>query len=153
MVFDFITDHYLDIDVIDYSKPEFYDINGDGLQDLIIGEDFGGLHLFLNTTETSVDPEQTGPENYELLSSYPNPFNPATHILYSLSRPGNVSVKVFNVNGRLVKDLLDGKQIDGSHELVWDGRNQNGEFVASGIYFCRLKTDSEIRTIKMLLQK
>jgi hypothetical protein len=87
-----------------------------------------------------------------LQSSYPNPFNPTTTIEYSLARKGKVTIAVYDIAGRLVKRLLVDELVEaGDHRVVWDGKNENGVKVASGVYFCSMKTAEEVSGIKMIL--
>jgi hypothetical protein len=87
-----------------------------------------------------------------LRSSYPNPFNPTTTIEYSLARKGRVTITVYDIAGRLVKRLLTGELVEaGDHQVHWDGTNENGVRVASGVYFCSMKTVDEVAGIKLIL--
>lgn len=83
----------------------------------------------------------------------PNPFNPKTEISFSLPSDQKVSLKIYNVEGRLVKTLVSGSRIAGSHQVFWSGNNDRGDRVASGLYFYRLTTDSGVLTRKMTLLK
>ena len=98
------------------------------------------------------------PEKTALLANYPNPFNPETWIPYHLAVPTEVTLHIFAVNGALVRTLDLGHQHAGmyqsqSHAAYWDGRNQLGEPVASGIYFYRLTAGDFTATRKMLIMK
>jgi len=73
--------------------------------------------------------------------NHPNPFGPATVIEYDLSRPGRVTVKVFDVRGASVRTLVDGIQERGSHVARWDGRDDGGNAVGAGIYFYAVETE------------
>ncbi len=87
-----------------------------------------------------------------LRSSYPNPFNPTTTIEYSLARKGKVTIAVYDIAGRLVKRLLVDELVEaGDHEVYWDGKNENGVTVASGVYFCSMRTAGEVSGIKLIL--
>jgi len=88
-----------------------------------------------------------------LRQNYPNPFNPETTISYYLPKASEVSVKVFNVKGQLVRTLYQDTQGKGSHSLKWNGKDNSGRDAASGIYFYTLKTDSTALSKKMLLMK
>jgi flagellar hook assembly protein FlgD len=70
-----------------------------------------------------------------------------------LSEPGLVSLKVYNTLGQLVRTIVDGQKPEGHHEAVWDGRNETGASVASGIYIYRMISGSFVQTKKMLLMK
>lgn len=93
------------------------------------------------------------PQDYSLEQNYPNPFNPATVIAFSLSEPGDISLEVFDILGRRVVTLANGARDAGIHRVVWDGQSEQGEPVASGMYFYRLQTSRFTQTRKMLLLK
>ncbi|UCH66955.1 MAG: T9SS type A sorting domain-containing protein [Ignavibacterium sp.] len=86
--------------------------------------------------------------SYELFNNYPNPFNPSTNIRYQLPEPGNVSLKVFDVLGREVMELVDEQQAAGSYNINFEASD-----LASGIYFYRLKAGSYVSIKKMMLLK
>jgi hypothetical protein len=89
----------------------------------------------------------------DLSQNYPNPFNPQTTIAFSLKERGNVSLKVYNVSGELVRTLMDEAQDKGAHTKVWDGRNDAGQSVSSGVYFYKLVSNNFSQTKKMVLLK
>jgi hypothetical protein len=84
---------------------------------------------------------------------YPNPFNPATTIHYELDEPAHVIVEVYDLAGRRVRALVDADLSSGPASVVWDGRDDRGQGVASGTYFCRLSIGLEHQTLRMLLVK
>jgi len=96
---------------------------------------------------------QAVPAETRLDGNYPNPFNPSTTFRYSLSEPGYVSLKVYNTLGQLVRTVVDQQQLGGHHETVWDGRNETGATVASGVYVYRMTAGSYVETRRMLLVK
>ncbi|RKU37504.1 hypothetical protein C6496_09745 [Candidatus Poribacteria bacterium] len=98
------------------------------------------------------------PEETVLLTNYPNPFNPETWIPYQLAKPTEVTVTIYAADGKLVRTLALGHQPTGvyqskSRAAYWDGRNEVGEPVASGVYFYTLKAGDFTATRKMLIQK
>jgi 5'-nucleotidase/UDP-sugar diphosphatase len=97
--------------------------------------------------------EQTQPHGFQLFQNYPNPFNPETQISYSLSEGTDVRLTIYNMLGQEVKVLVDGYQGAGTNTVVWDGRNQKGERVSSGIYFYKLCVGENVQTKKMSLMK
>ncbi|MCK4271355.1 T9SS type A sorting domain-containing protein, partial [bacterium] len=99
----------------------------------------------------SATPTEALPHTYRLSQNYPNPFNPQTWISYQLPELSSVTVKIYNVRGQLVKTLLDGEQTPGIHRLLWDGRDHSEVPLASGVYFCRMKSNSHAQTVKMVL--
>jgi hypothetical protein len=88
-----------------------------------------------------------------LSQNYPNPFNPQTTIAFTIKDRGAVSIKVYNVNGELVRTLANDSRAAGSYTLVWDGHNDAGQSVSSGVYFYKLVTNSFSQTKKMVLLK
>jgi len=94
------------------------------------------------------------PQRSCLMQNVPNPFNPQTTIAFDLPHKGNVSLRVFDVAGRIVKNLIDGEIYSAvRHEVVWNGRDDAGRQVASGTYFYRLEAGSYSETKRMVLIK
>lgn len=87
------------------------------------------------------------------VGSYPNPFNPVTRIDYVLARGGQASVRVFDLRGRLVRELVDGFLAAGPGSVVWDGRNRDGQAAASGVYFVQVSSGGQRVDHKMVLLK
>lgn len=89
---------------------------------------------------------------FKVNTNYPNPFNPATTISFSLPAPTEITLRIYDVSGRLVKTLADAKPYRiGEHEIVWDGRNGIGALVDSGVYFYRLDAKQNSTFGKMIL--
>jgi subtilisin-like proprotein convertase family protein len=102
---------------------------------------------------TGVDEELSGPSDYALRGVSPNPFNPVTNVSYGAPTDAHVKLAIYNVAGRLVRTLVD-RQIDaGYHVAVWDGRDDNGVEVGSGVYFCRMEAEGFGDAAKMVLLK
>ncbi len=93
------------------------------------------------------------PSVFRLVQNTPNPFNPVTTVAYDVPRDSEVSVRVYDVAGRLVRTLVDGVQDAGAHQIVWDGRSDRGESVGSGIYFCVMEAPGFRDSRKMTLLK
>ncbi|MDX9869556.1 MAG: FlgD immunoglobulin-like domain containing protein, partial [Candidatus Cloacimonadales bacterium] len=89
----------------------------------------------------------------ELGKAYPNPFNPTTTIEFSLKEKQNVSLSIYNVKGQIVKTLVKDQLEKGRHKVVWDGKNNNGQVVGSGIYFYRMDTKDYTKIRKAILLK
>ena len=88
-----------------------------------------------------------------LFQNYPNPFNPATTVKYSVAEPGPVEIRIFNVRGQTVRTLVAEHKPAGPHKKEWDGRNNAGLRVASGVYFCRLRIGTFSSVKKLVLLK
>ncbi|MBD3349325.1 MAG: T9SS type A sorting domain-containing protein [Candidatus Eisenbacteria bacterium] len=88
-----------------------------------------------------------------LVQNRPNPFNPTTTVRYSIPTGSAVKLVVYDLAGREVRSLIDGPRSAGWHEVVWDGRNDHGERVASGVYFLRLENRHSILSRKVVLLK
>ncbi|NIO28947.1 MAG: T9SS type A sorting domain-containing protein, partial [Candidatus Latescibacteria bacterium] len=94
------------------------------------------------------------PLKYELSYNYPNPFNPVTTLRYDVPSPGSVvSIVIYNIKGQAVKRLMNQYKAPGFHSIAWNGKDDRGESVASGIYFVQMKAEGFRQTRKLVLLK
>ena len=119
-----------------------------------------GLYIYKNGRAVTPAPAliTTSPEQTSLLHNYPNPFNPETWIPYHLSQPADVVLTIYSIDGKVVRWLDLGHQAAGYYQskaraAYWDGRNNVGERVASGIYFYTLRVGDFAATKKLLIRK
>ena len=111
--------------------------NGTGTLDVITGVE---------------DEELAGiPEEFALHQNYPNPFNPETTIQYQLPEPANVLVKIYNLQGQLVRTLVNENKEAGFHEIVWDARDETDQSMPSGVYFYRIQAGDFVEVKKLTL--
>ena len=107
-------------------------------------------------SDPAVAPEETGIDDIkevELLQAVPSPFNPSTVIGYAIPAAGHVRLVVFVVNGRLVRTLVDAPVSAGRHRALWQGRDEAGRAVASGVYFYQLEAAGRTLRKRMTLLK
>ena len=88
-----------------------------------------------------------------LYPNYPNPFNPETTIQYSLKSPGWVDISIYNIAGQLIRDLKKGIEESGMHSITWNGRDNDNQAVASGLYYVRMRSNDGFNIMKMMLMK
>ena len=93
------------------------------------------------------------PSSSLLRANYPNPFNPTTTISYYIETDQEVSIDIFNIKGQKVKNLVNGYKTKGDHKVVWNGQDEKGNNVGSGVYFYRMKAGEYQATQKMLMIK
>ena len=111
-----------------------------------------GVNLVVQeTTETEEESKTNLPDHFELSQNYPNPFNPETVIKYQLPIDSKVTIKIYDLLGNEIRTLVDGKQPAGSHSVVWDGKNNFGASVTSGIYFYQINANNEFKQTKRML--
>lgn len=120
--------------------------------------DMDGSHAFFGPFSISYYPDGGNnnpglPLTTELLSAYPNPFNPVTWLRYSLKEPGKVSIQIYNSRGQKVRELSAEHAQPGFYKLIWDGKDSFGKQSSSGIYFYRMSSGSFHQTRKMVLAK
>ena len=96
---------------------------------------------------------ETTPESFILEQNHPNPFNPSTTIRYQLPEAAAVEMRIYNLSGRLVRTLVRGDKSAGSHEAIWNSRDDFGQQVTSGIYWAKLNAGQSVKLIKMSLIK
>ena len=130
------------------------DVDGDGDVDLVVLDHaLGGVHVLkspLGGQMTAVlTPAATRPGQHRLGDSYPNPFNPAVVLPLDLAEDAErVSLTVYDVLGRRVRQVWQGPLEAGSHRLVWDGRDETGKDVAAGVYLYQVEIDGQVEAKK-----
>ncbi len=108
-------------------------------------------NLFENPVGVDITDSEPTPMAYGLAQNFPNPFNPSTRIQFAMPTKGHVSLKIYNVAGQLVKTLQNGVMDAGSHELTWDGSNNLGSNVASGVYFYKINAGDNYENMKKMV--
>jgi len=119
------------------------------------GSGWSGLFLFKYSRSTvfvASRPERNI-EEFTLKQNYPNPFNPITTISYQLPKDSIVELIILNLVGERIRTLVDGMNLAGSHEVMWDGRDEWDRLVPSGIYWVKMKAEKYEKVLKMLLLK
>ena len=100
---------------------------------------------------TSIVNDEITPQDFALFNNYPNPFNPVTTIRYQIPQQVRVNLSIINVSGQKIATLVNEEQPAGSYSVNWQGKDDNGNSVASGVYFFQLRAESFFKVNKMLL--
>jgi hypothetical protein len=108
--------------------------------------------IFEKSTWVEEEP-QSAPRDFCLFQSFPNPFNDQTVIEYQLPKTVEVSLEIYNILGQRVRTLVEKEEQNGSVKVIWNGEDDSGRNLGSGIYFCRLKAGNLEQTQKMVLLK
>lgn len=90
---------------------------------------------------------------FQLMPAYPNPFNSSTRIAFTLPKEQHVNAVIYNLLGQPVRNCVNGIKQPGKHEIIWDGKNNQGNSVVSGVYLLTLKTETEVRQQKLIIMK
>jgi flagellar hook assembly protein FlgD len=109
--------------------------------------------IAIHLTTVANDDDTTIPVVTALQGNYPNPFNPVTTIRFAAKDSGRMSLLVYNTKGQLVRTLVNGDVKAGNHSIVWNGKDDNGKPVSSGVYMYRMQTTGYSKTQKMMLMK
>lgn len=110
--------------------------------------------VFRGFAGTAIEqPEELAPVKFELANNYPNPFNPATTIEFSLDKSSNVNLNIYTITGQLVRTLLNEQMAVGAHKVLFNGMDNAGRPLSSGIYFYQLQTETNSVTKKMVMMK
>jgi len=121
---------------------------------IIAADQFNGLYIFQNDFVTTIDEyNPTLADNFILNNNYPNPFNPITKIPFTIKKSGKIELNIFDLSGRLIKNLINQQLSSGIYSTNWDGTNILGIKVSSGTYFYQLKNANSSIVKKMLLIK
>jgi hypothetical protein len=134
---------------IPYSKPA-----PEGAKDLYVTE--VEYAVMICPTTSAVEDDQGGgsrPRFFELEQNYPNPFNNETIIEFNLQRPAEVTLTIFNVLGQRVRRLAQERISAGAHTIAWDGKDEKGSEVSSGVYFYQIKAGEQSQTKRLVFLK
>ncbi|MCK4653831.1 MAG: right-handed parallel beta-helix repeat-containing protein [Candidatus Cloacimonetes bacterium] len=139
---------------VDYGL-ENYTTRTDSIADIAIVDI--GYHYPNGIVITNIENVEFQPKLYQLFN-YPNPFktsgagrSPATTISFQLSENGEVNLSIYNIKGQKIKTIVNEKLEQGLHQIIWDGKNDNNQYVASGVYFYKLKVNNKNIAIKKYL--
>ena len=111
------------------------------------------MHSYDLNSLVAIEDEAADINSFRLFQNYPNPFNPSTTIEYQLAAAADVKLHVVDMTGREITTLVRARKAAGTHQVVWDGKNHNGQQVASGIYLYSLNIGGQIVTRRMTLLK
>ena len=126
----------------------FYPYNNKMIQITQSGYYMYDIEYTVSETDNIIKPIKSA-----LIGSYPNPFNPSTTIKYSLSSPSYLQMDIYNIKGQKVKSLVNEYRHAGDHSIIWNGTDENGKDVGSGVYFYRMKAEGYVSTKKMVMMK
>ncbi len=141
------------------------DFNGDGLDDFAVRSQtartgpnwIGEVNFFAGwrdiVTDVEIEHDPALPETFQLKQNYPNPFNPETTIEFSLTQRSEVQLVIYNTLGQRVNTILDGTYSAGEYRIRWNGTDDNGKQLASGMYFYKLQTPDIAQSRKMIMLK
>ncbi len=102
---------------------------------------------------TAIEDIGNVPQIYNLRNAYPNPFNPSTTIEFTIPVSNNVKIEIFNIAEQKVRTVLNEQKIAGTHRVVWNGKNEFGQMVSTGMYFVRMNSSHFVNTKKIVLIK
>ena len=113
-----------------------------------------GLYRYNPNANTVVETEQTKtPAAFTLTAVYPNPFNANTTITFNLNKPGKINIAIYNLAGQKVRELATGNYNAVSYSVVWDGKNDSGNPVSSGVYLARMESGGVSKVVRMAMVK
>jgi len=143
-------EHFLDIELINTAEPQLADIDNDGDLDLFVGDFCGGVSFWRNNEFVSVANNiSLSPSVFTLHPCYPNPFNPATTISFTLDRALPLQLKVYSQLGQEISTIINDQITPGSYRVNWDASQ-----FSSGVYFISLESNAGIQqTQKVILIK
>ena len=136
-----------------WAVSQIDDVNGNGTYDVIAGNDDGYVYCLEGNQNVGIGDENMSVSSMNSLSqNYPNPFNTETTIKFTTENSDkNTNITIYNFNGQKIKTLVDKKLSAGTHQIVWDGTNNSGDQVSSGIYFYKLQNNNLNKTKRIIL--
>jgi hypothetical protein len=136
---------FLDTDSLQEGMTYIYKIQSESSNG--VNTDYGPIAIII----THLEDVTTSSKKFVLHQNYPNPFNPVTNIPFSLDKKTLVELKIYDVSGRLVKRFSPKIYYPGNHQIIWDGKNNAGRDISSGIYYYQLSTAENQAMKKMVL--
>ena len=144
-----------------FQPVTIYDLNNDERKDILIPMDkyvnpntVVFSYILVQDTLTAVNESLSDlVYNYSLNQNYPNPFNPSTTIKFVLGNPENTTIKIYNSLGKEITTLINEYIPSGEKEISWNGKDNKGNTVSSGVYFIQMTAGSYRKTIKAVLLK
>ena len=136
------------VELEDTQLSQSFSINGDGCYTIPTPGENNADCITLG-----IDTQNSLPKNISLLNNFPNPFNPTTYIPIKVKNSENISLKIYDMSGRLVKNIFSGSIDSGKHTFHWSGRGTNGKQVGSGVYLYVVKSESVILSKKVVFTK
>ena len=115
--------------------------------------DWDSVSVTLTVSSMGEIPDARIPDKIKLLGNHPNPFNNNTIIKFSLPKQSQIKLLVYSINGRLIRHLADASYSGGIHQIMWDGKDDNGNIVASGTYVYQLTSENQKISHKLILSK
>jgi len=162
--FAYVADDYTGLQIIDVSDPTspkkvgYYerctfavdlDVKGNYV---FIADGDDGLYVLRNDLITGITKKNVSLlRTFKLAQNFPNPFNPTTTIKFSIPETSNITLQIFDLNGQVIRTLLEGYYPSGSYSVEWNGLDDAGRPVSSGMYLYKLKTNQHVAARKMLL--
>ena len=144
---------------VDYTDYSTYQVGKITLVGDVQKMKIGGQQFYIDNVcahlggISNVTPGNYVKRRLELKDNFPNPFNPSTTLRFSLSDEDYVRLTIHDISGRIVRTLIDNTRTAGTHQVVWDGRDSRNAAVATGLYFVRVETSSDVQTQKIALIK
>ncbi|MCD4665785.1 MAG: T9SS type A sorting domain-containing protein, partial [Bacteroidales bacterium] len=119
-----------------------------------VNDEYNSLTVYENQISTNTDVKQTNNENkFRLFQNYPNPFNNSTKINFYLNKGNKINLEIFNIKGQKVKTLVNGFKEAGEHRIIWDGTNDVGTIVSTGLFLYQLRCGEKTSTKKIVYLK
>ena len=107
----------------------------------------------LATVSLAIGDQLQTPEKFQLLQNYPNPFNQSTTIPYDVSQKEHIKAVIYNTLGKQIRTLIDKEVLPGKYVFDWDGKDESGNAVASGVYLCKASLSTNTHNIKIIYMK
>jgi flagellar hook assembly protein FlgD len=139
-----------------YDYKELYSYDNSGLLTETIFQDWSSNN-WINDSRTTNIYESVAINEVEIvttdyrISNHPNPFNPSTTIEFSIQNDSKIDISVFNIKGQKIKTLIQNEFPKGSHSIYWNGDNESGKPVSSGIYYYKLNVNGKTEAVKKCL--
>ncbi len=153
LTYEWLVDDELQTEITEEFIYQFLDLGVIEIKSVVSDEEYSLETIWNVTVDPATGTGEIIPVETTLYQNHPNPFNPTTNIRFSTTKAGNISINIYNIKGEKIKTLVNGAYPIGEHNVVWNGKDNNGKTVSSGVYFYHMLSKEYSSTKKMILMK
>ncbi len=153
LTYEWLVDNELQTEITEEFIYQFSELGVIEIKSVVSDEEYSLETIWNITVNPTTGLEEIIPVATILYQNHPNPFNPTTNIRFAVTNAGNISINIYNIKGEQIKTLVNAVYPVGEHTVVWNGKDNNGKIVSSGVYFYHMLSKEYSSTRKMILMK
>ena len=153
LTYEWLVNDELQTEITEEFVHQFIDEGNFEIKSIVSDEEYSLETIWDVTVDPATGSGEIIPTSTILYQNHPNPFNPTTNIRFAVTNAGNINISIYNIKGEQIKTLVNTSYPVGEHNVVWNGKDNNGKTVSSGVYFYHMLSKEYSGTKKMILMK